>query len=252
MERGPVRILVIQHEDDAGPGLLGDRLRACGAAVTLAAPPGVVAGAAAIPATPEGHDGVLVLGGSPGPTDDDRAPWLPRVRGLIAAALQSGTPLLGVCLGAQLLAYVAGGEVRPLDGGAEIGVHPLWPTEEAFSDPLLGGIDGQSQAVQWHELEIAELPPGARLLCRGERCPQQAFRIGRTAWGLQFHLEADTGVVREWARTGAADLDAAGIAAADLVADVQAAEPGLRALWEPVADCWLGVCIDARDRHDSA
>lgn len=251
MKYGPLEILVVQHEADAGAGLLGERLRESGASVALCGPE-AVEGAAPIPASASGYDGVVVLGGSPGPADDDRAPWLVQARTLIASSLAEAVPLLGVCLGAQLLAYVAGGEVEPLSGSPEIGVLPLWLTDDAFGDPLVSGLDGPLQAVQWHELEITALPPGARRLCGGERCQNQAFRIGRTAWGVQFHLEALPGIVEEWVRSGTADLAAAGIEPEQLVADIRAAEPGLRSLWEPVCDRWLSVCSEHRESRGSA
>lgn len=244
--QGPLRILIVQHESDAGPGLVAERLAQAGCALTIAAPAGVVPDAVSIPRSPQGFDGVIVLGGTPGPTDDDRAPWLSDVRALIGACIDLDHPLLGICLGAQLVAHVAGGLVTALPDSPEIGVVPLWPTEAAFGDPLLTGLEPPLQAVQWHELEVSELPPGARLLCRGDRCANQAFRVGRSAWGVQFHLEVLSEGVREWARTGGADLDRAGVSGQALLEDARAAEAGLRALWGPVIDNFAAVCIDRR------
>jgi len=243
---GPLRILIVQHEGDAGPGLIAERLLDAGCALTVAAPPGVVADAVSVPSAPQDWDGVIVLGGTPGPTDDDRAPWLGTVRELIGACIEIELPLLGVCLGAQLVAKVAGGAVAPLTGGPEIGVVALWPTDGAFGDPLFATVEPPLQAVQWHELEVAELPPGARLLCRGRDCENQAFRVGRSVWGLQFHLEALADGVAGWVRTGADDLERAGVQAQDLLDDMRASESGLRALWGPVIDNFAGVCIERR------
>src|SRR6185437_1521999 len=90
-------------------------------------------------------------------------------------------------------------------------------------------------------LEVRELPAGSVPLSTSDRCPNQAFRVGPTAWGLQFHLEATTRTALDWTATGADDLAAVGLTADEVVSSVQATEGDLRATWSIVADRWIDV-----------
>lgn len=237
------RVLVVEHEADAGLGLVGERLRIAGAEVSIVGPEAGVE----VPATLEGFDGLLVLGGSPGPLDDERAPWLLSTRRLMRAALDDEVPLLGVCLGAQLLAVVAGGEVAPAARGGEVGVNALHATDAAASDPLLHDLPADLRAMQWHFLEVRDLPAGSVALCASDRCANQAFRVGAAAWGLQFHLEATARTAVDWTATGADDLAAMGLTAADVVADAEDAEDDLHRTWSVVADRWIDVVRRSAD-----
>ncbi len=102
--------------------------------------------------------------------------------------LATGTPLLGICLGGQLLAEVAGGAVSSNRCG-EKGLVEIELTAGGRADPLLAGIDDRFQAFQWHNDSFA-VPPPAQHLARSVACPGQAFRLGN-AWGVQFHPEVD-------------------------------------------------------------
>jgi GMP synthase (glutamine-hydrolysing) len=233
----PVRVLVIQHEDDAGPGYFGEQICALGARLEVIHPylgdP--------VPDTTDGYAGLVVLGGTPGPYDDAAARWLPAVRRLIAAALAAELPLLGICLGGELLAVVAGGKVDRIDGPPEIGVHRLYPTDAARTDPLFSGMPAAAPAVEWHWEEIVDLPPGSLPLCGSKRFPNQAFRVGATAWGTQFHPEVLTGEATAWARSSETDLHAVGLTVDGVRADVEASEPELRRIWGELAARWMRV-----------
>lgn len=235
-DAGGRRILVVEHEENAGAGLVGERILLAGHEVVTVGP----AARREVPLTPTGFDGVVVLGGTPGPTDDHAADWLPRVRRLIGACLEAETPYLGVCLGAQLLAVVAGGRVAVAERGPELGLGELRLAAGAATDPLLGGLPAELSSVQWHFLEVAELPPGSATLCSSDRCPNQAFRVGAHAWGLQFHLEASTATAQEWALEEA-ELADLGLSGESIVAAVRARETDLRRWWSQVSDRWLGV-----------
>jgi GMP synthase (glutamine-hydrolysing) len=214
------RLLVVLHEDDAGPG----RLAADLPALDLRRP----YDGDQLPADLTGYDGLLVLGGSMGAWDDDAAPWLPATRRLLADGVERGVPTLGICLGAQLLAAATGGQVRRGDAGLEVGLVPVRLLPEAADDALFGALvtaladagtdDGEAgsgvrrvDVPQWHQDAVTDLPPGAVLLATGERYPHQAFRLGRRAWGLQYHPEVTLADFDEWMRTGHGAVRAHGL-----------------------------------------
>ena len=230
------KILVVEHEANAGIGLVGERIRAAGIEMDVVGPEA----GQDIPLTAAGYAGVVVLGGTPGPTDDADAIWLPRVRELIADSLETTTPFLGICLGAQMLAVVAG-VVAGVRKGAEIGLSELALTANAASDPLLHDLPTELQAMQWHSLEVHELPVGSTSLCSSDRCPNQAFRVGESAWGLQFHLEALAATAEDWARADSEELRDAGLTSTQVVEAMRESETELRHVWSTVADRWVRV-----------
>lgn len=188
-----LRILMVQNGPHGGPGRLGDWLTADGAALD------VVHAYRGDP-LPErlDHQALVVLGGAYLPDEDDRAPWLAAARTLTRQALREGTPYLGICLGGQLLAQVAGGRVRGEHGTPEFGSTPLSLRAEAADDPLFHGLPSRVTAIERHVDAITALPPGARWLAESDDCPYQAFRVGATAWGVQFHPEVTAERVRQW------------------------------------------------------
>lgn len=244
----PLRVLVLEHQSDGGPGLLAERLDAAGAQVTVAGP----VRETEVPDTLDGFDALVVLGGSPGPTDDDDAPWLPGMRALMSEALEREVPTLGICLGGQMLATVAGGRVQKAAAGPEIGLVDIEITEEGRVDPLLSVVDtdGPVRAIQWHYLEASELPPGAVPLFSSATCSNQAFRVGKNAWGLQFHPEASVTSARDWSADDARNLVKLGIdAEQDVIAPVAQAETELRSTWSKLFDRWIEI---ARGQNTSS
>ena len=165
--------------------------------------------------------GLVVMGGPMSATDDKGfATRADEIR-LLAEALEIGLPALGVCLGAQLLAVAAGGRVFPGSKGPEIGWAPIQLTAAAADDPLFVTAPSDFTVLHWHG-DTYETPAGAVHLATSERYPQQAFRTGANAWGLQFHLEVDESAVGEFLRVFGADAFAAGTTPAAL----RAATPG--------------------------
>jgi len=142
------------------------------------------------------YDALIVLGGPQMPDEGDRYPHLRVEMRCIEQALARGMPLLGICLGAQLLAYTLGGGVRALDRG-EIGWYELRPTKQAPADPLFCALTEPHPAFQWHGYTF-DLPAGAVHLARTESCENQAFRYGLNAYAMQFHLELDERLINRW------------------------------------------------------
>jgi GMP synthase-like glutamine amidotransferase len=139
---------------------------------------------------------VVVLGGSMGIHDTGKHPFLLKVKDHIRAVLDSGKPYLGICLGGQLLADVLGAKVSTGSYG-EVGTHSVSLTEKGVEDPLFRSVPGRFTTFQWHNDSFA-IPEGADRLACSDICPNQAFRFGENAYGLQFHPEVNEHIVTAW------------------------------------------------------
>ncbi|MFD9030247.1 type 1 glutamine amidotransferase [Streptomyces sp. NPDC059567] len=232
-------VLVVQHEDGTGPGLVGDRLRRTGLHLDVVHP----WRGDRLPDSPHGHAGLVVRGGAAGCQDVTAMPWLPRVRERVRAAVAEEIPVLGICLGGQILAHALGGAVAPRPQGPEIGAVPLRRLSAADADPVLGGVPEGASAAQWHWDEVVRLPPGAAPLLTGDDCPIQAFRVGSVAWGVQFHPEVLADSLAEWALAEGAEVRSAGADPEAAVASVRAAEPELRTVWGAMTDAWGALVL---------
>ncbi|HEY5806998.1 MAG TPA: gamma-glutamyl-gamma-aminobutyrate hydrolase family protein [Povalibacter sp.] len=142
------------------------------------------------------YNGLIVLGGAMNVDQADRYPHLTTEIAAIQEALRLEIPVLGICLGAQLLAAALGANVRP-NPVREIGWYRIHPTEAAQTDRLCRHFDGNQHVFQWHAYTF-DLPEGAVHLASTPTCPHQAFRYGDRAYGLQFHLEADHHLIQRW------------------------------------------------------
>jgi GMP synthase (glutamine-hydrolysing) len=142
------------------------------------------------------YRGLIVLGGPMNVEDQDRRPHLKTELNAIERALEQGKPVLGICLGAQLLAHVLGAPVQR-HRQAEIGWYDLQVSADGRGDSVLGAVGERLPVFQWHSYSY-DLPLGATHLARTETCEQQAFRFGNNAYGFQFHLEADEAVIERW------------------------------------------------------
>jgi GMP synthase-like glutamine amidotransferase len=219
-------VLVVVHEPHAGLGRLGDLggLRLDERRPDLGQE---------LPDELTGYHGLIVLGGSMAAWDDEAVPWLPHTRRLLAEAVERSLPTLAICLGAQLLALATGGEVRRGAAGPEIGVVEIELTDQVDDDALLGPVArlGRRPAVaHWHQDAVTRLPGGAVQLATGIRYPHQAFRLGRAAWGLQYHPEVSREDWADWMRNHHGAAHPEGLDRDALAAAMTDHEPQLAAL----------------------
>ena len=154
---------------------------------------------------PANLSGIIVLGGDMGVHETERFPYLEQVCGFLGQALQAGTPLLGICLGGQLLAQVAGGQVSSPSTHGELGICQVALTAAGAADPLFIGVESPFVTFQLHN-DSFSLPPGATLLADSPACPAQAFRLGN-AYGVQFHPEVERDIVACWEGLSQPTLD---------------------------------------------
>ena len=144
----------------------------------------------------DGYDGLVVLGGPMSVTDEEHHPHLTTEIRLIEQALERGLPILGICLGAQLIARALGAPVEP-NPVKEIGWYDVSLTEAGRRDPLFSHFRPTEPIFQWHG-DRFEIPAGAEHLARSPSCDNQAFRHGDRVYGLQFHLEVDEALIERW------------------------------------------------------
>lgn len=192
-------------------------------------------------------DAIVAMGGPMGALDDDEHPWLTDEKRLIADAVRSGLPFWGVCLGVQLLAASLGARVYP-GPAPEVGVLPVLLTDEALADPVFAGTPRELLSLQWHG-DTFDLPDGATRLAGSPAYPNQAFRVGADAYGVQFHLEVSPALAREWADVPAyaESLERVlGEGALDrLIAELEARADGLLSHGRQLFERWLGVAVRA-------
>jgi GMP synthase-like glutamine amidotransferase len=195
-----MRVLVVENFDGSGLGQIAEALDEAGVAVDLVR----AQHGEALPETGGGHDGLIVLGGGQDALDDEGSPYFPKLLDLMRDFSASGRAVLGICLGAQLLARAHGGK-NLIGGASEFGWREVALTEEGRADPVLGGLPARFPIFQWHD-DTFTLPAGAIRLAENSAAANQAFRIGRATYGVQFHFEADRRLVRQWNRFYAEQL----------------------------------------------
>jgi GMP synthase (glutamine-hydrolysing) len=232
----PVLVVQLAASDPIGP--LGEWLSAAGLDLDIRN----VADEGVLPDGLSGHAGLVVLGGEMSATDDVATPILPQVRALLRAAVAHEVPTLGVCLGAQLLATANGGQVSPNPDGPEFGAQLVGKRQACSDDPLFGPLPITPDVIQWHFDAIDPLPPGAVQLASSPSCDIQAFRLGRLAWGIQFHIETTPELVREWAAADADALD--GYDVERLLSRSDAVHEDVREVWQPFAAAFADVVRD--------
>jgi GMP synthase-like glutamine amidotransferase len=196
--------LVVQHAEPESPFAIATALSEAGVTVDRRR---VFAGDA-VPARVAGLDGLVVMGGPMGASSDEGFASRQAELSLLAGAVSAGLPTLGVCLGAQLLALAAGGSVFPGDRGPEIGWGEVTLSDACRDDELFCDLPGALTVLHWHGDTFA-LPPGGHRLMSSAAYPNQAFRVGDSAWGVQFHLEVTGAAVDGFLSAFGADAERA-------------------------------------------
>ncbi len=185
-------ILFIKHIDIEGPGTLGDFFSDRGYITKT-----IDLGAGdRLPISWDGIKALVILGGPMNVDEEDKYPFLKAEDSFIQEALAQEIPLLGICLGAQLLAKACRASVGK-SPQKEIGFFSVELTSAGVHDPLFQGLERKLEVFQWHG-DMFQIPKGAEWLASSCGCPHQAMRIGRYAYGLQFHLEITDRSIREW------------------------------------------------------
>jgi GMP synthase (glutamine-hydrolysing) len=229
-------VLVIEQEHSLrGLGLLGDRLDAAGL------PYRRLRGWHEPLEDLEALDfsAIIAMGGN-AHAWEEKVPLLQAERDLLHDAVEEGVPVLGICLGGQLLARALGGGVREAEQ-PEIGWLDIEPTEDAAEDPVLGHMTAPTGVYQWHH-DVFELPPGARRLARSPLAENQAFRAdGVDAWGIQFHPEVDAQLFETWISRHPEEVREAGVDVARLRATVRRGIEKSRPFQVRLFDAFLGL-----------
>lgn len=226
-------VLVVEHDAQCPPALFGTWLAEAGCELDVRRPhagdelPG--------PTGLSSYDGLLVLGGPMGANDDAKHDWLGTVKELVRHADATALPMLGVCLGHQLVAVALGGRVETNPRGQQVGLIEVGWTGAAREDPLFGPLATPRRGVQWNHDIVTGLPAGATLLAATAVGEVQVARFGAVAWGVQLHPEVDAPVVRLWAEDDRGSHQTRGIDTDAVLRDIDDARAELDAAWRPLA-----------------
>jgi GMP synthase-like glutamine amidotransferase len=237
------RALVIENSGTDDVRRLGDWLTAAGLDLVVVRPHA----GDPLPESLDGYVALIVLGGEqdafPAADGTPGARWFPALEALLRTAVRYRVPTLGICLGGQLLATAHGGTVERSAAGPEIGPALVARRDIAERDPLFARVPFTPDVLQWHHDEITELPAGAVLLAASTRYPHQAFRLGRTAWGTQFHIECDATMIAEWVSSSTARLAELGYEPERLIEAFDAVLPDIEEVWRPFAERFAALAL---------
>lgn len=244
-----MHILFLQNYPDSPAGILWEEAQALGARCTLLKTHESPDEAAAeVPTTMTGYDGLVVLGGAMSVMEAGDHPFVSATQSLIGHCDQVNKPVLGICLGSQLLADHYGGAVRRLDA-VQFGFLPVSFHSQTQNDPLFHGISDTVHFMAWHQ-DTFSVPDGAAHLASREPALGQVIRVGEFQWGIQFHLETTPDTIRDWAALRATELGV------DSTSFVQAVEQdiathyaGQESFTRQLMGRWLELCGAKNKRH---
>lgn len=225
-------VLILQHVAPEPPGRIRDALETHGCSHRMVR----IFRDEPVPETLNAA-GIVVMGGPMGVGDIDKRPHLKQEMALIKQALEAEIPMLGICLGSQLLAHALGATVRP-GSEKEIGWHEVTLTDAAETDPLFQDVAPSFTAFHWHG-DVFDVPEGAVSLARSAQTKHQAFRYGEHAYGLLFHLEVTPSLVDGMTRAFADELTAEGLDGAAIRDAASDHADSLRMIADTVFGRWV-------------
>ena len=214
--------LIIQNGETSPPGLALETLRRFGHTIQMVK----IWQEEALPEDLTDIDAILCCGGERSARNDVTDPVIDAQCALLSRAHEEGVPVLGLCLGAQILARALGGDVESLDGGPECGFTEVSLNAVGREDPLFKGIPWKTHQFSWHEDVISSLPAGGVALSSSRRTEVQAFLVGTTSYGLQYHPEYGAGPLEEHCRRTDSFADSGGGSEA-LMADLAVHGPSV-------------------------
>ena len=227
-------LLILQHQAGEGPGTILEEIKKSDHASHLVR----LDRGESVPRSAGEWGGVVVMGGSMGVNDQGKFPHLKEEIALLKNFLKEDRPILGICLGAQLLAAAVGAEIKP--GAQEIGWFGVRKMPDAFKDPVLRRLPENFPGLMWHGDHFV-LPQGAAHLLSTDQCACAGFRYGKKAYGLIPHLEMNAAMVDEMVANSRKELAAAGVEPAQILEDTsEHAEPVeelARVMWRS----WLAL-----------
>ncbi|MES0371578.1 MAG: type 1 glutamine amidotransferase [Mariprofundaceae bacterium] len=231
-----MNFLVLQHLRIEPTAIIGDLIKDAGHNVDIVR----MDKGESVPVALDGYDGMVVMGG-PMSANDAHLPYIADEIALLEKAIKADFPVLGLCLGAQLLAKAGGAEIVP-SPIRELGWHPVFHTKEADTDPLFSGLKRTGLNVfQWHG-ETFTLPVDAALLATHPAVPNQVFRIGLSQYGLQFHIEVNEAIIESWIEAGVSECEELGEQGVALIRkESPELMPAAHGFCRDMIEAWLSI-----------
>lgn len=224
-------ILVFEHSSLAGVERLGRALNDCGHKLNILR----LHDGDQVPGDLDDCDGIISMGG-PQSAAEDSAPFMAEEMNRLREAHQRGLPVVGICLGSQMLARALGGKVEKNPAGIELGFTEVKLTPVGREDVLHAGLAWSSMMMQHHRDHVSQLPSGARLLASSSKCKVQAWALGLRSYGFQYHPEVSTDNIEAWIRDEPEALQEAGLTAAQLHEQVAQHYPAFERLTDRLFD----------------